>query len=168
MTTNPGKSPPAIAPYLPEANNQYQNAGRRPPIPKQLIIFISLVFAWIFVGISFIIGCRMWSNSPIHPSFALFGAVAFSSVIAFAIVLGLDIVTGSNLSFEFASLKFTGTSGPVTLWILAFVAIMATFIVGDFKTLSQSTAAPHPPLQVVTGIDKLLRYLLGKLSAWGA
>jgi hypothetical protein len=77
----------------------------------------------------------------------MFGAVAFSSVIAFAIVLGLDIVTGTNLSFEFAGLKFTGTSGPVTLWILTFVTIMATFILGDFKALSQSPATPFPPLQ---------------------
>ena len=147
MTTDPSQLPPAITPYPPEANNQNQDAGRRPPIPNELILFISLVFAWIFIGISFIIGWRMWWNSPIHPSFALFGAVAFSSVIAFAIVLGLDIVTGTNLSFEFAGLKFTGTSGPVTLWILTFVTIMATVILGDFKALSQSPAAPYPPLQ---------------------
>jgi hypothetical protein len=147
MLTEPSQSQPAIAPNLLEANNQNQNAGRRPPIPLPLISFIFVVFMWIFVGISFIIGWRMWWNSPIHPSFALFGAVAFSSVIAFAIVLGLDIVTGTNLSFEFAGLKFTGTSGPVTLWILAFAAIMSTFVLGDFKTLSQSPAAPSPPLQ---------------------
>jgi len=88
----------------------------------------------------------MYWNSPIHPSFALFGAVAFSSVTAFTIVLTLEIVTGRDLSFEFANLKFTGTSGPVTLWILAFLAIMSTFILGDFQNLAKSEAKPNPPL----------------------
>ena len=97
-------------------------------------------------GISIIIGWRMYWNSPIHPSFALFGAVAFSSVTAFTIVLTLEIVTGRDLSFEFANLKFTGTSGPVTLWILTFLAIMSTFILGDFQDLAKSEAKPNPPL----------------------
>jgi magnesium-transporting ATPase (P-type) len=119
---------------------------KRPDIPFWLILVISFTFAWIFIGISVIIGYRMYWNSPIHPSFALFGAVAFSSVTAFAIVLTLDIVTGKDLSFEFANLKFTGTSGPVTLWILTFLAIMSTFILGDFHNLSKSEVKPNPPL----------------------
>jgi hypothetical protein len=129
-----------------QAGKDGKSISKRPPVPKALILLIVLVFGWIFVGISFIIGWRMWWNSPIHPSFALFGAVAFSSVTAFAIVLTLDIVTGDNLSFEFASLKFTGTSGPVTLWILSFVAIMGTFMMGDFRGLSESSAKPCPPV----------------------
>lgn len=128
-------------------NERPQNPQNRPEVSRLLKIFLFLVFGWIFLGISFIIGVRMWWNSPIHPSFAMFGAVAFASVIAFTIVLSLDIVTGSNLAFEFAGLRFTGTSGPVTLWILTFLAIMSTFIIGDFKTLSTSDANPKPPLQ---------------------
>jgi hypothetical protein len=126
--------------------SQHRSLEKRPDVPKWLIAVVSFTFAWIFIGISVIIGWRMYLNSPIHPSFALFGAVAFSSVTAFAIVLTLDIVTGRDLSFEFASLKFTGTSGPVTLWILVFLAIMGTFIAGDFHELAKSEAKPNPPL----------------------
>lgn len=111
-----------------------------------LKVFVFLVFVWIFTGISGIIGWRMWWNSPIHPSFALYGAVAFSSVIAFAIVFSFDFVSGSNLSFEFAGLKFTGTSGPVTLWVLVFLSIMFTFILADYKSLARSTLKPGPAL----------------------
>jgi magnesium-transporting ATPase (P-type) len=128
-----------------KSETQEQDVRRRPPIPWWIIGVISFTFAWIFIGISVIIGWRMFWNSPIHPSFSLFGAVAFSSVTAFAIVLSFDIVTGQNLSFEFANLKFTGTSGPVTLWILAFLAIMSTFILADFKGLAQSEVTPNPP-----------------------
>jgi hypothetical protein len=125
---------------------QNRTSKQRPDVPKWLIAVVSFTFAWIFIGISVIIGWRMYLNSPIHPSFALFGAVAFSSVTAFAIVLTLDIVTGRDLSFQFANLKFTGTSGPVTLWVLVFLAIMGTFIAGDFHELAKSEAKPNPPL----------------------
>ena len=130
----------------PSSNLQNQNIGKRPPVPGWFIAVISFTFAWVFIGISVIIGIRMFFYSPIHPSFALFGAVAFSSITAFAIVLALEIVTGSNLSFKFANLEFTGTSGPVTLWILAFLAIMLAFISGGVQDLAKSEAKPNPPI----------------------
>lgn len=141
---------PEVPASVPVTHERLQEIQRRPKLSCLLKIFLFAIFVWIFFGISFIIGVRMWWNCPIHPSFAMFGAVVFASVIAFTIVLTLDIVTGSNVSFEFAGLKFTGTSGPVTLWILAFVAIMSTFILGDFKTLSGSDASPMPPLQNIS------------------
>jgi hypothetical protein len=125
------------------------NIERRPSVPRWFIFVISFTFAWVFIGISVIIGIRMFLNSPIHPSFALFGAVAFSSITAFAIVLALEIVTGNNLTFKFANLEFTGTSGPVTLWILAFLAIMLTFISGGVQDLAKSNISPYPPLHQV-------------------
>ena len=138
--------PPSVSSQLDSQPNDTVKTGERLPVPLWLIAVISFTFAWIFIGISIIIGWRMYWNSPIHPSFALFGAVAFSSVTAFTIVLTLEIVTGRDLSFEFANLKFTGTSGPVTLWILTFLAIMSTFILGDFQDLAKSEAKPNPPL----------------------
>jgi hypothetical protein len=119
---------------------------RRPRINKFFVLFLFVVFGVVFTGISVMIGIRMWWNSPIHPSFAMFGAVTFASVIAFTIVLSLDIVTGSDLSFEFAGLRFTGTSGPVTLWVLTFAAIMTAFITGSFKELSLVDAPPRPAI----------------------
>lgn len=118
----------------------------RQPVPGWLIGVVSFTFAWVFVGISIILGIRFFWNSPIHPSFALFGATVFSSIIAFAIVITLEIVTGKDVSFKFAGLEFTGTSGPVTLWILTFIAIMSTFIAGGITDLSESKEIPNPPL----------------------
>jgi hypothetical protein len=120
--------------------------GERPRIPKWLMVVTGIPFVWIFFGTPMIIGIRMFYNSPIHPSFALFGAIASSSVIAFVIVLTLDFVTGKDLSFEFAGLKFTGTSGPVTLWILAFSAVMAAFVLAGFQDLAKIQATSQPPL----------------------
>jgi hypothetical protein len=148
-TTNMSQSnDPVNTPPPPSENiqGQNENKGQRPSIPWWLYIAIAFTFIWIFIGVSVIIGLRMYWNSPIHPSFALFGAVAFSSVTAFAIVISLDIATGRDLSFEFANLKFTGTSGPVTLWILVFLAIMGTFILGNFQELVKSDATPNPAL----------------------
>jgi hypothetical protein len=62
-------------------------------------------------------------------------------------------VTGGDLTFEFAGQKFNETSGPVTLWILAFSAIMAAFILGGFGDLSQSTIPPQPSLDQCFKID---------------
>jgi hypothetical protein len=120
--------------------------GERPTIPKWLMVVTAIPFIWIFFGTPMIIGIRMFYNSPIHPSFALFGAIASASVIAFVIVLTLDFVTGKDLSFEFAGLKFTGTSGPVTLWILAFSAVMAAFIFAGFQDLVKIESISQPPL----------------------
>ena len=120
--------------------------GERPRIPKWLMIVTGIPFIWIFFGTPMIIGVRMFYNSPIHPSFALFGAIASAAVIAFVIVLTLDFVTGKDLSFEFAGLKFTGTSGPVILWILAFSAVMAAFILAGFQDLVKIEATSQPPL----------------------
>lgn len=119
---------------------------KRSDIPVWLIVATAIPFIWIFFGTPFIIGVRMWNNSPIHPSFALFGAIAFASVIAFVIVLTLEFVTGDNLSFDFAGLKFTGTSGPVTLWILAFSAVMAAFVLAGFQDMAKSQASSQPGL----------------------
>jgi hypothetical protein len=123
--------PKNIQPEIPTNHN----INNRPPISKWFIVPIVSTFIWIFVGVSAIIGVRMFWNAPIDPSFALFGVVAFSAIVAFSIVLTLDFVTGSNLSFKFAGLEFSGTSGPVTLWILAFSAVMAAFILGGFPDL---------------------------------
>jgi hypothetical protein len=114
-----------------------------------LTVPTGIAFVWIFFGTPFIIGVRMWHNSPIHPSFALFGAITFASVIAFVIVLTFDFVTGDNLSFDFAGLKFTGTSGPVTLWILAFSAVMAAFVLAGFQDMAKSQDSPQPGLNQI-------------------
>ena len=134
----------------PEDRNPEQkdttSPGVRPSIPKWLMVVIGIPFIWIFFGTPMVIGVRMFYNSPIHPSFALFGAIASSSIIAFMIVLALDYVTGKDLSFEFAGLKFTGTSGPVTLWILAFSAVMAAFVLAGFQDLAKIQSPSQPPL----------------------
>ena len=108
---------------------------------------IVLTFVWIFLGISGIVGYRMWWNSPIHPSFMPFAVVACSAIIAFSIVLALNIVTGRDLNFQVGDkIKFTGTSGPVVLWILAFLAVVFAFSLSGTIDLSQSDLQENPPL----------------------
>jgi hypothetical protein len=67
--------------------------------------------------------------------------------------LTFDVVTGGNLNFEFAGQKFNGTSGPVTLWILAFLAIMAAFIMAGFNDLAKSPMTSRPSLDQCFRID---------------
>ena len=121
----------------------------RHDFPRWFKLTIGLVFIFLFLGIPGIVGYRMYWNSPVHPSFALFGAIAFSSVVAFTIVLAFELVTGKDVSFEFAGMKFTGTSGPVTLWVLVFLSIMATFIFAGVKDLVQSDAVPELPTHLI-------------------
>ncbi|MEO0928877.1 MAG: hypothetical protein AAFY63_23835 [Cyanobacteria bacterium J06643_13] len=121
----------------------------RRDFPWWLKLTVGIVFMFLFFGIPVIIGYRMYWNSPIHPSFALFGVVAFSAVVAFAIVLAFELVTGKTVSFEFAGLKFSGTSGPVTLWVLVFSSVMAAFILAGVKDLAQSDAALEQPAHLI-------------------
>ncbi|MEO1690751.1 MAG: hypothetical protein AAFR62_22205 [Cyanobacteria bacterium J06629_2] len=121
----------------------------RRDFPWWLKLTVGIVFMFLFFGIPVIIGYRMYWNSPIHPSFALFGVVAFSAVVAFTIVLAFELVTGKTVSFEFASLKFSGTSGPVTLWVLVFLSVMAAFIFAGVKDLAQSDAASEQPAHLI-------------------
>lgn len=125
---------------LPQKTDNIDNkaSNERYDFPIWLTFPTIVVFMFLFLGIPGIIGYRMYWNSPVHPSFALFGVVAFSAVVAFTIVLTFEFVTGKDISFEFASTKFTGTSGPVSLWTLVFLSIMATFIFAGVKDLIQS------------------------------
>ena len=110
---------------------------------------IILTFVWMFLGTTGIIGYRMWWNSPIHPSFIPFAVVACSAIIAFSIVLALNIATKEDLSFNVGNkINFTGTSGPVVLWIFAFLAVVFGFSLCGTVDLSQvdSDLNNNPPL----------------------
>ena len=137
------------------SNEEIKNLTKdlRKPHYNWWISVILFVFAWISLGTTVIIGVRLFFNSPIHPSFALYGVVTYSAAIAFAIVLTFDVVTGGNLNFEFAGQKFSGTSGPVTLWVLAFTAIMAAFIATGFNDLAKSPMPSRPSLDQCFRID---------------
>jgi hypothetical protein len=119
------------------------------PSPLQKIepwlkMSIAIPFIWIFFGTPFIIGVRMWNNSPIHPSFALFGAIAFAALIAFVIVITFEAVKGEILTLELGAAKFNGTTGAITLWTLVFSAVMATFIFAGFKDMAMNQNTPQP------------------------
>jgi hypothetical protein len=137
------------------SNEEIKNLTKdlRKPYYNWWVRVILFVFAWVSLGTTVIIGLRLFFNSPIHPSFALYGVVTYSAAIAFAIVLTFDVVTGGNLNFEFAGQKFNGTSGPVTLWVLAFLAIMAAFIATGFNDLAKSPMTARPSLDQCFRID---------------
>ena len=110
---------------------------------------IVATFVWIFFGVSGIFGYRMWWNSPMHPSFYPFAVVAFAAVLAYSIVLSLDIATGSQINFEFAGQKFNGASGPVVLWALSFLAIMYGFSLANAKDMFTYSGPLNPPLHQI-------------------
>ncbi len=121
------------------------NPNLRPSLSKWFLVPIVATFIWLFFGITGIIGYRMYWNSPVHPSFALYGVVAFAAIVAFSIVLTLEFVTGRNISLKFGKLEFIGTSGPVILWILVFLAVMSAFLLSGVNDLVESNVPPAPP-----------------------
>lgn len=65
-----------------------------------------------------------WFLTVIQKHFAATIAVPLSAISAACIVLLLRATTGGELSFTFLSLEFSGVSGPVTLWVLCFLAMI--------------------------------------------
>lgn len=111
------------------------------------IIQFAIIFTFIFylVCITVNYGYRTYWNSPLHPSFMPFVYVAVAAILAFTVVLTFDIAIGGTIEFEFLGQKFRGASGPVVLWILAFLTIMLGFRLSGATELAKSDVKANPP-----------------------
>jgi hypothetical protein len=111
------------------------------------VVQFAVVFTFIFylVCITINYGYRTYWNSPLHPSFMPFVYVAVAAILAFTVVLSFDIAVGGTIDFEFLGQKFRGASGPIILWILAFLTIMVGFRLSGATELAKSDIKPNPP-----------------------
>ena len=106
---------------------------------------VVFTFIWLLIGVSVNYGFRMYWNSPIHPSFMPFVFVTVGAIIAFSVVMALDIAIGGLIEFEVLGQKFSGASGPAILWVLIFLTIMVGFSMVNSSDLASSDAKPNPP-----------------------
>jgi hypothetical protein len=91
-------------------------------IPAAIRQTLYLVFLWCLLGIALAYGVRLWNDVPGHPSFIPFVGIAFSAILAFAVVMAFRSVSG-EVDFQFGQVKFKGASGPVLFWSLCFLAV---------------------------------------------
>jgi len=96
-------------------------------ILKWLILFF---FTIIILGSAFfyllsVLGEPLFDRVFLVPPQVLpFAGVSFSSGLSLLIVLTLRFTVGP-IEFEGLGFKFRGASGPVVLWVLCFLAIVA-------------------------------------------
>ena len=108
-------------------------------------VFGTLVLGAFFFG--FMVYQALWGSSEpanwlVKLSLSNYPALVgtpMSAVTAFFIVSMLKVTNGS-IEFEALGFKFRGASGPIILWILCFLAIVAAF-----RLLWPMTAIHAPP-----------------------
>jgi hypothetical protein len=76
-----------------------------------------------------------WLLKVLEAHFAATILMPLSGISSACLVILLGTATGGDLSFEAGFLSFKGASGPVTLWLVCFVAMIAAA-----KLLWNSTA----------------------------
>ena len=139
------KEPPiGIISQVVESN---ETAKEKPPTSGKNTIQIVVISSFIFflIGISVNYGYRMYWNSPLHPSFMPFVFIAAASILAFTVILALDIAVGGTIEFEIVGQKFRGASGPVVLWVLTFLSIMLGLRLSGATDLAKSETKSKPP-----------------------
>jgi len=111
------------------------------------VVKSAIMFTFIFylVGITVNYGYRTYWNSPLHSSFMPFVYVAVAAILAFTIVLSFEITIGETIEFDLLGQHFKGASGPVVLWILAFLTIMLGFRLSGATELAKSDVKANPP-----------------------
>jgi len=65
-----------------------------------------------------------WLLSVLEEHFAATVTVPLSAISAACIVILLGVATGGDLSFDAGLFTFKGASGPVTLWLVCFIAMI--------------------------------------------
>jgi len=65
-----------------------------------------------------------WLLRVLETHFAATVAVPLSAISAACIVILLGVATGGDLSFDAGLFTFKGASGPVTLWLACFTAMI--------------------------------------------
>ena len=120
----------------------------------QIVVICSFIF--FVIGISVNYGYRMYWNSPLHPSFMPFVFIAAASILAFTVILALDIAVGGSgtIEFEIVGQKFRGASGPVVLWVLTFLSIMLGLRLSGATDLAKSETESKPPSHYLLKKDR--------------
>ena len=84
----------------------------------------------VIVGIGFLVAIASFAalktgelSKIMLAHFPAIVGLPFAALLALVIVLFLESRSG-NLEFEAIGLKFRGASGPIVLWVLAFLAIV--------------------------------------------
>lgn len=90
------------------------------------IILIGFVafFAAYFLYLLYDILKGGWILGQIQQNFAATVVMAFAALVALFVVLLLQYSAG-DIEFEVPGFKFRGASGPVVLWVVCFLAIIA-------------------------------------------
>jgi hypothetical protein len=115
---------------------------------EKVVVTFAIIFTFIFylIGITVNYGYRTYWNSPLHPSFMPFVYVAVAAILAFTVVLTINITIDTNekIKFVFLGQLFEGASGPVVLWILTFLTIMLGFRLSGATDLAKSDIKANP------------------------
>lgn len=115
--------------------------GNEATVPAAIRQTLYLVFLWCLLGIALAYGVRLWNDVPGHPSFIPFVGIAFSAILAFAVVMAFRSVSG-EVDFQFGQVKFKGASGPVLFWSICFLAVSY----GMYLLGITEVAKANPPL----------------------
>ncbi|MBB5213321.1 hypothetical protein [Microbulbifer hydrolyticus] len=82
---------------------------------------IGAVFVLIFIGSSL---TDVRFNEILYEHLAAAIGVPLSALTALALVMALENVAG-NIELETFGLKFKGASGPIIMWVICFLALVA-------------------------------------------
>lgn len=78
-----------------------------------------------------------WLARLIQQRYAGLIQVPVNAGLAFGLICVLEVVSGEKVEFEAFSVKFSGASGPVVLWVFAFLAItFATYLLWDLPGIA--------------------------------
>ena len=78
-----------------------------------------------------------WLSRLIQQRYAALIQVPINAGLAFGLICVLEIVSGEKVEFEAFSIKFSGASGPIVLWVFAFLAItFATYLLWELPGLA--------------------------------
>jgi hypothetical protein len=129
----------------PELSKENSSNYEKNTVQNAVQYVVVSVFTFFLVGVTVNYGFRMYWNSPLHPSFMPFVFVAVAAILAFTVIIALDIAVGGTIEFEFVGQKFRGASGPVVLWVLTFLSIIFGLRLSGATNLAKSDATANPP-----------------------
>ena len=87
-----------------------------------ICVAFSGYFGWIFYHIMFV--KDHWIVTRMQEQFAVTVSLPFAAVVALFVVLLLQFSSGP-IEFEALGFKFKGAAGPIVLWVLCLLALVA-------------------------------------------
>jgi magnesium-transporting ATPase (P-type) len=88
-----------------------------------ILIFFCAYFGYILYNIVFVEDS--WILNEMKAHFAVTVSMPFAAVVALFIVLLLRYSTGP-INIQAPGFKFQGASGPILLWVICFLALVAS------------------------------------------